>query len=80
MSRRSRACTDRKDAVGRIHATDRHPGNCTPVNYKVLAHHDSGKGRMLPPGITLRDAECTEALFGDMHRSTYDNRLKILYQ
>jgi len=69
-----------KNHIGRVHAADRDPAGTKSIDAEVLSHHNAGQRGMFSPGITLRDPEYTQSLFGDMHRSTYDTRLKILYQ
>ena len=70
----------RENRIGRIHTANRDPAETEPVDAEVFSHHDTGKRGIFAPGITLRDPQCPQSLFGDMHRSTYDTRLKILYQ
>jgi hypothetical protein len=69
-----------EDSIGSICSANHNPAKTESVNAEVFSHHDTGKRGMFAPGITLRDPQCPQSLFGDMHRSTYDTRLKILYQ
>ena len=69
-----------KHGFGGIRSTDRYLAERETVYPEIFAHHNPGKIRTGPACITFRNTQCPQPFLGDVHRSTYDNRLKILYQ